>query len=462
MGQYPGLSLLWNTDVIHARQGARFGVDSDVETIWLIHFVLCELTCRGGATTGMCLVHDEASIVSEQLIGELKGLIEGGQIEEAREFLRGCSELVEDEKSLFHAGLLFLWADCPAQALEFAQLGKERFPGKLRFSGLLGMTLTRLERYQEARVEVEAACVERVPRILTDFITSIYLALEDLRAGERLHTKSMEDDPDCPERRNAYVSFLHDFAFILLKKYNNSDDALALFRKAETLAPTDGDVQFGLGCTYYTLDQLERAIPHLQKATHWPHCWGLLTGIYDDLDEFQKALETSRKAIEHFPSRVDMHLIRARAARHLELRDEELEALQQAIRLSPDNREIKTDLALYYYKSGDRQLALDFVDEAIAQGFEEKTDECVAFWTRGMIKVALDDDEAIKDYDHALSLEPELLPLYLDKAEAQYWLGWPEDALDTLDQALSIDPGDERAFGILTKVTCHLARLSEE
>ena len=190
--------------------------------------------------------------------------------------------------------------------------------------------------------------------------------------------------------------------------------------------------------------------------------WILLTEIYYDLGEFQKALEASRKAIEHFPSSADAQRTRARAARHLELRDEELEALQQALRLSPDSGGIKTDLALHYYKSGNPQLALEFVNEAIALGFEEEADECIAFWTRGMIKAAMDDDDALEDYDHALRLEPNLLALLRGKAEAQYWLGWPEEALDTLDKVFTIDPGDEKAFELLTKVTCHMVTLSEE
>ena len=180
-----------------------------------------------------------------------------------------------------------------------------------------------------------------------------------------------------------------------------------------------------------------------------------------DLGEFQKALEASRKAIKYFPSSVDAQLTRARAARHLELRDEELEALQQALRLSPDNSELKTDLALCFYKYGEQQVALDFVNEAIAQGFEEDAAECVAFWTRGMIRVCMDDDDALEDYDHALRLEPNLLALLRGKAEAQYWLGWPEEALDTLDKVFTIDPRDEKAFELLTKVTCHLVTLSE-
>ena len=102
------------------------------------------------------------------------------------------------------------------------------------------------------------------------------------------------------------------------------------------------------------------------------------------------------------------------------------------------------------------------MDEAISRGFGEDADECVAFWTRGLIKAVMDDDDALGDYDHALRLEPNLLALHLGKAEAQYWLGWPEDALDTLDKVLAIDPGDEKAFRLLTEITCFLATLSEE
>ena len=81
--------------------------------------------------------------MSEQLVKELKVLIERGRIEQAREFLLSRDELVGDEKYLLRAGLIFLWADCPSQALELAQLGKEKFPGNLRFRALLGMIFSR-------------------------------------------------------------------------------------------------------------------------------------------------------------------------------------------------------------------------------------------------------------------------------------------------------------------------------
>ena len=394
----------------------------------------------------------EGRVVSEHLIEKLKGLIQEGKIRQARSFLSSSKELKEDHKYFWFAAFLFLREEHPEVALEFAELGRKKFPDVLRFRSLLGMTFSKLERFHEARVELEAACQNRIPKVLTDAMSCVYLGLEDFEAGERFHARSREQDPDCLHRFEAYVSFLHDQGFILAEKYNRDEEAFRLFKKAEALAPKDRDVQYGLGATLVRMDRNQEAVEHLLEATERPPAWPLLAIAYIELGEFERALEASQKAVEHFPTRTDVHEYMARAARALRFTDIEVEALKEALRLSPHRSDIKGDLGLAYYVLGDLDEALGHLNQAIEDGFEENHEEVLAFWQRALVKVGLGDVEGFLDYDHAGALAPEVIEIKYNKARDQHRMGLQDQALKTLREILNEAPDDRYALELKAKI----------
>jgi tetratricopeptide (TPR) repeat protein len=391
-------------------------------------------------------------LVVSDFIKQLESLIVQGEVDRAREFLDSTRELAENEKQFWYGGFLFLREEHLDVALEYAEIGRKRFPEVLRFRSLLGVILSRLERFEEARVELEAACEIRIPKILVNSLSCVYLGLEDFEAGEKFHARSREQEPDCSERLEDYASFLHDRGFILIQKYRRYDEALSLFQRAESLSPSDHHIQYGLGCSLWKLERYSEAAVHLEKATNWPPAWAALACVYNETGQFEKALDASRKAIEHFSSQTRIFEERARAARGLSLVEVELEALLDALKLSPDEGSIKVDLGLAYYKHGDCELALEILSEAIEVGFEDKEDKCLAHWARALTKAALLDETAILDFDLAIALEPDAPGLKLAKAGSQNRLGRHEEALETLEGLLETMPDHEKARRLYTNL----------
>jgi Flp pilus assembly protein TadD len=136
---------------------------------------------------------------------------------------------------------------------------------------------------------------------------------------------------------------------------------------------------------------------------------------YKEADKFEDVLREADAAIRIAPSLAEAHNLRGIALEELGHRDEALKAYRQAVSLDPEFREAKNNLSdlearphleqAYTYKEADKfEDVLREADAAIA--IDPSLAE--AHNLRGIALEALGrEDEAIKAYKQAISLDPE-------------------------------------------------------
>jgi tetratricopeptide (TPR) repeat protein len=163
--------------------------------------------------------------------------------------------------------------------------------------------------------------------------------IELLRNPERavaLLREAAKSDPGADSLTNLGVSLL------LLRRYGEAEDSL---RKALALQPENPDPALNLAVCLTLLGRTAEAHQ-----------------IYARIAE-----ATSRQSTNN-----DWHLssVRAQALAHLGKTDQALEAIQQALRLSPDNGQLAYEAAVVYVIIGDRGSALFHARRAAAQNVD--------------------------------------------------------------------------------------------
>ena len=96
----------------------------------------------------------------------------------------------------------------------------------------------------------------------------------------------------------------------------------------------------------------------------------------------------------------------------------------------------------YYAK--DYEAAINYYTKAIDQKYSPLAD---AYNNRGIAKHKLQQyDEAIKDYDKAISLDPNYAHAYFGRGVAKHKLQQYDEAIKDYDKAISLDPNDAHAY----------------
>jgi tetratricopeptide (TPR) repeat protein/S1-C subfamily serine protease len=120
----------------------------------------------------------------------------------------------------------------------------------------------------------------------------------------------------------------------------------------------------------------------------------------------------------------------------LEKYDEALKALDIATQLEPRDLTLLTSKALILSKKTQYLEAISIYTEII-----RKQPEAYAYSNRGNAKLALGNkQEAIIDYDRAISLNPKYAVAYNNRGNAKYALGNKQEAVIDLDRAIILSP----------------------
>jgi tetratricopeptide (TPR) repeat protein len=257
--------------------------------------------------------------------------LSAGRLGEAEAALAGL-ERIDPAGSLLQRGLLAERRGSPAEALELMRSAVRLQPS---WSNLL--TLANAE-YRQSRLDDARRHVEELLARSPGNVEGLKMLaqIELLRNPERavaLLREAAKSDPGADSLTNLGVNLM------LLRRYGEAEDSL---RQALALRPQDPDPALNLA-DCHTLRgrsaEAQRLYAQIAAATSTPSAAG------------------------------DWHLssVRAQALAHLGQTDQALEAIQQALRLSPDNGQLAYEAAVVYAVVGDRGSALFHARRAAAQ-----------------------------------------------------------------------------------------------
>ncbi len=198
----------------------------------------------------------------------------------------------------------------------------------------------------------------------------------------------------------------------LLFTLNRYEEVISLSESANNYAPDDSFIQFFSGASYMLNNQYEEAEDWLQKATLSPSQRAFRSVIYSTLGDVKNELDKWDESVDAFQNAIRLdrnnHNALNNYAYYLSLRsenmDEALEMSKRAVEMEPQNASYLDTLGWIYYKKGDYEFALEYIQQAVDTGDASAE----VYEHLGDVYDALGDDTNAKNsWEKAFELDPE-------------------------------------------------------
>lgn len=171
------------------------------------------------------------------------------------------------------------------------------------------------------------------------------------------------------------------------------------------------------------------------KNPHDTEWWYYIGQLYKSKKMYQEAIEAARKAYDMDAHPLFLEMI-ADCCSELGDYTQALEAISQALQMSPDNLDLISSKADILGESGD-------VDGAIAEWskyIDKSPDFFGGYYRRGFFEdLSLQTDAAIEDYDMSIMLNPDYAYAYLGKGDMLIRKGQTEDAMEAYRKVIELD-----------------------
>lgn len=202
----------------------------------------------------------------------------------------------------------------------------------------------------------------------------------------------------------------------LLFSLNRYEEVISLSESANHYAPDNSFIQFFSGAAYMLTHQHEEAEQWLLKAALSPSQRTFRSIIYSTLADVKNELDKWNESVDAFQNSLRLdpnnHNALNNYAYYLSLRNENLEeALEmskRAVRIEPKNSSYLDTLGWIYYKKGDFEIALEYIQQAAEAG-----DASAEIYEHlGDVYKALGDETKAREWwEKAFELDPERIHL---------------------------------------------------
>jgi len=202
----------------------------------------------------------------------------------------------------------------------------------------------------------------------------------------------------------------------------------------------DGDTYFAEGKLNEAVSSYEQAIqmdpdndiPYIRQSR-------LLVYTHDTA----KAVERAEQAVLLNPNSAENMAYYCRALDWEARYDEAYNACECAIELDPDYAEGYAFLSEIYADQANWILARSTAEQALEVDFQSMDAQHNMGYA---LEVQGRYDEAIEFYENAITVAPNLGPLYVDAGRSYYWVGDFEKAADRYKRAIKLNPTDAEAY----------------
>jgi tetratricopeptide (TPR) repeat protein len=202
----------------------------------------------------------------------------------------------------------------------------------------------------------------------------------------------------------------------------------------------DGDTYFAEGKLKEAIDSYEQAI-QLDPGNDIPYIRQSRLLVYTR--DTAKAVERAEQAVLRNPNSAENMAYYCRTLDWEARYDEAYDACECAIELDPDYAEGYAFLSEVYADQAQWVLARSTAEQALEVNFQSMDAQHNMGYA---LEVQGRYGEALEFYENAITVAPNLGPLYVDAGRSYYWEGDFEKAIDRYKQAIKLNPTDPEAY----------------
>ena len=345
------------------------------------------------------------------------------------------------------------------EALVAARVAVEKDPESAETHTTLGLALLKLERYEEAEKNLRRA-LEINPR----YAHALQNMADLLRRQERyeaaldMFRQTLKINPDA-----ALAHAGMGYSLFQLSRY---EETVASIKRALSMQPelaqTHLDLYLLLGWALHSIGRTDEAGRYLRrvqgKEAQSANDFLLLADTFRVKNEYEKAVEAYRYALELEPDRGKAHAGMGDALFRLQRYQEAIDSMQQALALQPD----QPSAPALHYLTGEAWRALDRPEQALehyenALRADPQLDEA-ANRLAELLFAQKRYEDALEVYQPLADRNPDNADTHSNIGSVLFMLGRAEEALQKFEQALSLDPAHETALANREQVRLSLQR----
>ncbi|MBC3832358.1 tetratricopeptide repeat protein [Undibacterium amnicola] len=261
---------------------------------------------------------------------------------------------------------------------------------------------------------------------------------------------------------------------LIAKQRGDAQSAMNFFAKAIAVNPRDAKVHCHLGATFQEIGNAQQALAcydlALSLKNDYALAWNNRGNSLRALHRYQEALDSFTKAMEIQLNYPEAFLNRGICLQALEEHEQALADLEDALRLRSDYAEAEFARAfslqqLRRYDEAYAAYSCALGASTTAKSINAGTENIAAIYcNRGMVSAKLQRyDEALTDFQEALSLRPDFGNAYLQAAYVHQLMQHQEAAIGCFQSAWQLAQGaannSAQAQAIRQQIEYHLAAL---
>ncbi|MDF0589846.1 tetratricopeptide repeat protein [Candidatus Methanocrinis natronophilus] len=235
---------------------------------------------------------------------------------------------------------------------------------------------------------------------------------------------------------------------IFLMHTDRFEEAVEFFKGFVDIDPSDVEAWYKLAVAYLGAGRLDEGQASAERAVDLraddPELLDLLGGISSLKNDDEGALEFFDKAIEAKPDHVRGWISKVMTLRNLDRIDEAIVAYRQGIEKAPALRDPEewNDLAGAIYDRGDYEATIDFLDFLLELEPEEAS---YKFNKLGPLSKLKRYEAVVELAEELVEEMPEFIPGWMVRGIALIGLERYEEAVESFDRAILLDPTGNEA-----------------